>query len=87
MFPFRIKLFGGKVPTNNTLFFAEQFHQITHYLAEHLIQKNYMLFIEKFLTFSLPPDSFRKLLFTKFQESVGSEEQGLILRGSRAYDI
>ena len=31
-------------------YLAEQFRQITHYLAEHLIQKNDILFNEKFLT-------------------------------------
>ena len=31
-------------------YLAEQFRQIAHYLAEHLIQKNDILFNEKFLT-------------------------------------
>ena len=33
-----------------TNYLAEQFRQIAHYLAEHLIHKNDVLFIEKFLT-------------------------------------
>ena len=31
-------------------YLAEQFRQIAHYLAEHLIQKNNILFNEQFLT-------------------------------------
>ena len=31
-------------------YLAEQFRQITHYLAEHLIQKNNILFNEQLLT-------------------------------------
>ena len=47
-------------------FLAEPFRQIAHYLAEHLIQKNYMLFNEKFLTLWMQECKFTDMHLSKY---------------------
>ena len=56
----------AKILTKGESYLAEKFHQIAHYLAEHLIQKNYILFHEKFLTLWLQEPKYSGKHISKY---------------------
>ena len=63
---YRSKTQNLKVLKKGGSYLAEQFRQIAHYLAEHLIPKNDILFNEKFLTLWMQECKYASIRVCKY---------------------